>query len=97
MATFSQVVLPGIGLTGIVLTGALTVMNASRDQAELEAAEAGLVAVESQLEKAEDTIADLRAEGAELADLRAQLDEAEAAIARLETALEEGAGSFFCW
>ena len=62
MSVFSQAILPAIGLTGIVLTGALTVMNATRDQADLETTEAALSAANSQLEQAEATIAELRME-----------------------------------
>ena len=68
MSTFSQAILPGLGLTGIVLTGALTTVNATRDQAELETAQAALVAVESQLEEAEATIGELRQARTDLTD-----------------------------
>lgn len=90
MSTFSQAILPGLGLTGIVLTGALTVMNATRDQAELETAEAALAAVESQLEAAEATLGEMRAAGTELATVKGQLAEAEAAIEELQAALKDG-------
>ena len=90
MSTFSQAILPGLGLTGIVLTGALTTVNATRDQAELETAQAALVAVESQLEEAEATIGELRQAGADLTALKGQLEEAEAAIEELQAALKDG-------
>lgn len=88
MVTFSQAILPGLGLTGIVLTGALTVMNASRDQAELETTQRALVAVESQLEEAEAAFADVRSEKDQLAALNSELEDAKAAIAELQAALE---------
>lgn len=89
MATFSQAILPGLGLTGLVLTGALTVMNVARDRAELEATEDALVAVEHQLEEAEAAIAGMRSNETEVAALTRKLAEAEAAIKDLQSTLQE--------
>ena len=91
MPTLSTTLLPGLGVTGLVLTGAIALATMNRDRQELDVAQSAIAVVNEQRDALEARIAELEAASLERESLEARIGELEAALEEALTAKPEPA------
>lgn len=86
MPTLANSLLPGLGVTALVLSGAVALATMNRDRQELEVARSAIDVVNEQRDRLEARIAELEAATDERAALEARIGELEAALQEAKSA-----------
>ncbi len=80
MPTLANSLLPGLGVTGLVLSGAVALATMNRDRQELDVAQSAISVVNSERDTLEARIAELETASLERESLEARIGELEAAL-----------------
>lgn len=80
MPTFSTTLLPGLGFTALVLSGAVALATINRDRQELDIALSAISTVNEQRDALEKRVSELESAGLERESLAARIGELEAAL-----------------
>lgn len=91
MPTVSTTLLPGLGFTALVLSGAVALATLNRDRQELDVAQSAIAVVNDQRDALESRIAELETASLDRQNLEARIEELEAALEAALTAEPEPA------